>query len=66
MDLLPPWAIVTGSATMIVGGFLMPAICLAAAWRRPLKFLFPLPASCVLLALAIQAWAWWRVVAPGG
>ena len=51
---------------MIAGGLLMPVVCLAAAWRRPLKFLFPLPASCVLLALSIQVWGWWRLVAPGG
>ena len=52
---------------MIAGGLLMPAVCLAAAWHRPLKLLFPLPASCVLVALTIQAWAWWRlVVAAGG
>ncbi len=66
VDLLPPWAVVTGSVAMIAGGLLMPAVCLAAAWRRPLKLLFPLPASCVLAALMIQAWAWWRLVAPGG
>ena len=67
LDLLPPWAAASGSVAMIAGGLLMPAVCLAAAWRRPLKFLFPLPASCVLVALAIQAWAWWRLVtAPGG
>jgi hypothetical protein len=67
LDLLPPWAAAIGSVAMIAGGLLMPAVCLAAAWRRPLKFLFPLPASCVLVALAIQAWAWWRlVVSPGG
>jgi len=67
LDLLPSWVAFIGSATMIAGGLLMPAVCLAAAWRRPLKLLFPLPASCVLAALTIQAWAWWRlVVTPGG
>jgi hypothetical protein len=66
LDLLPPWAVVTGSLAMIVGGLLMPAVCLAAAWKRPLKVLFPLPASCILIALMLQAWGWWRLVASGG
>jgi hypothetical protein len=66
LDLLPPWAVVAGSVAMMAGGLLMPAVCLAVAWRRSLKLLFPLPASCVLTALAIQAWAWWRLVATGG
>ncbi len=65
LDLLPAWAAVTGSVAMILGGLLMPAVCLAAAWRRPLKLLFPLPASCVLAALVIQAWAWWRLLTAG-
>ena len=64
--LLPDWAAVAGTVAMIIGGFLMPAVCLAAAWRRSLKYLFPLPATCVLAALAIQAWGWWRVAAQGG
>ena len=66
LDLLPSWAIVTGSVAMIAGGLLMPAVCLAVAWRQQLKLLFPLPASCVLAALTIQAWAWWRLLAAGG
>ena len=65
LDLLPAWAIVTGSIAMIAGGLLMPGVCLAAAWRRPLKLLFPLPASCVLAALTIQAWAWWQLLTTG-
>ncbi len=65
LDLLPPWAAVTGSAAMIAGGLLMPAVCLAVAWRPRLKLLFPLPASCVLAALVVQTWAWWRLAAAG-
>ena len=48
---------------MIAGGFLMPAVCLAAAWRRRLKYLFPLPATCVLVAIAVQVWCWYRAIA---
>ena len=62
LDLLPPSVAAIGSITMIAGGLLMPAVCLAAAWRRPLKLLFPLPATCVLVALMIQAWGWWWLV----
>ena len=65
LDLLPPWAMLSGSVAMIAGGVLMPAVCLAVAWRPSWKFLFPLPASCVLAALAVQAWGWWRLVAGG-
>ena len=69
LDLLPSWAGVSvgniGSVAMIAGGLLMPLVCLGAAWRRPLKFLFPLPASCILIALACQAWGWWKIVAGG-
>jgi len=63
---LPQWAAVAGPVAMIAGGFLMPAVCLAAAWRRPLKYLFPLAATLVLAALAIQAWGWCRLAVYGG
>lgn len=43
---------------MIAGGFLMPAVCLASAWRRHLKILFPLAATCVTIALIVQGWGW--------
>ncbi len=51
---------------MICGGVLMPAACLAAAWRRPFKYLFPIPAFCVLAAEIIQAWGWYRLGRHGG
>ncbi len=63
---LPPWAADAGAIAMIAGGALMPLVCLAAAWRRPLKYLFPLPATCVLAAVAIQAWGWCRLAMYGG
>ena len=66
LDLLGPWAVISGSLAMIAGGLLMPVVCLAAAWRRPLKILFPLPASCVLVALTLQAWGWCRLLAGRG
>lgn len=63
---LPHWASATGSIAMIAGAVLMPAVCLAAAWRRPLKYAFPIPASCVLVAMLIQAWGWYRLASHGG
>jgi amino acid permease len=55
---LPPWAAIGGSSAMIAGGFLMPMVCLAAAWRRGLKVFFPLPATFVAVALGVQIWGW--------
>ena len=59
---LPMWAGRAGCVAMMAGGVLMPLLCLAAAWRRSLKYLFPIPATCVLAALVIQAWGWFRLV----
>lgn len=66
LNSLPPGVSTVGSAAMICGGLLMPAVCLAAAWRRPLKYLFPVPAICVVTALVIQAWGWYRLASQGG
>ena len=65
LETLPQWAGQVGSVAMIVGGLLMPAVCLGAAWRRGLKYLFPIPASCVLTALVIQAWGWVSIMSQG-
>ena len=62
---LAPWVARAGSIALIAGGLLMPTVCLLAAWRRGLKYLFPLPATCVMIALAVQVWRWW-LVARGG
>ena len=62
---LPQWAASGGSVAMIVGGLLMPIVCLAVAWRRQFKCLFCVPAACVLGALLIQAWGWLRLVSQG-
>jgi hypothetical protein len=53
---VPAWAARAGAASMVAGGLLMPLVCLGAAWRRGLKFLFPIPATLVLAALVVQAW----------
>jgi hypothetical protein len=62
---LPKWLQVTGSIAMIAGGVFMPIVCLLAAWRRPMKYVFPLPATCVLVAVGIQAWGWALMINRG-
>lgn len=62
---LPIWAGRTGCVAMMAGGLLMPCVCLAAAWHRRLKYLFPIPATCVLAALVIQAWGSVRLMLTG-
>ena len=59
------WLGIAGSVAMIAGGLLMPVVCLLAAWRNSFKYLFPIPASCVLVGVGVQAWSW-LVVAWGG
>lgn len=57
-NLPAPWLGQTGRVTMLLGAVLMPLVCLAVAWRRSLKYLFPIPATCLLTAVSLQAWAW--------
>lgn len=66
LSTLPGWVATVGSVAMICGGLLMPAVCLAAAWRPPFKHLFPVPATCVLAAVVVQAWGWYRLASQGG
>jgi len=58
---LPPWVIHVGSKAMAAGGILMPLVCFATAWRPRLKYLFPIPATCILIAVSVQAWGWLRI-----
>ena len=66
LDPLGEWAARAGCIAMMVGGVFMPLVCLAAAWRPSLRYLFPIPATCVLTALVIQAWGWLQVARTGG
>lgn len=36
------------SMLLIAGAVLMPLVCYLAAWRKPLRHLFPLPVLCLL------------------
>ncbi len=66
LAVLPGWAMQVGPWAMIAGGLLMPAVCLASAWQRRWRVLFPVPATCIAAALAIQAWGWACCVKSGG
>jgi hypothetical protein len=66
LAVLPVWAMRVGPIAMIAGGLLMPAVCLAAAWQRRWRLLFPIPATSVAVALAIQAWGWACCALRGG
>jgi len=47
------------SWALIAGAIAMPACCLAAAWRKPLRHLFPIPVACVLAGLLAILIGWW-------
>lgn len=49
-----PWPVVASGA-LIVGGITMPACCALAAWRKPLRNLFPIPVLSLLLGASITA-----------
>ncbi len=63
LGVLPAPLADVGRWCMMVGGLMMPLACLLVAWRRSLRYLLPLAALCVLVAVGIQAWAWLHVTA---
>jgi hypothetical protein len=50
----------TASATMNFGNLFLPLTLLAAAGFHPLKYLMPLPATSVFIALVIVTWGIWK------
>ncbi len=53
---LPPSAgLTTASIALDVGAATMPAVCWLAAWRRPLRQLFPVPVVALLVGVALFA-----------
>jgi len=46
------------SLGLILGAIAMPACCFLAAWRAPLRHLFPIPVICVLVGLVATLWGW--------
>ena len=49
---LHAWA----SPMLIAGAILMPAVCALAAWKKPLRHLFPLPVICLTGAVTLIVW----------
>jgi len=49
----------TASVAMIVGNALLPPALFAAAAWRPCKYLLPLPATAVFVAVVLTAWGVW-------
>ena len=44
----------------LIGGLVaMPACCFLAAWRKPLRHLFPVPVACVLAGTLAILIGWW-------
>lgn len=52
--LAAPWPMLASWA-LIVGGITMPACCTLAAWRKPMRNLFPIPVLTLLLGASITA-----------
>ena len=44
------------SVLLIVGAVTMPLVCFLAAWRKPLRHAFPVPALSVTLGVALFLW----------
>lgn len=49
-----PWPMVA-SWSLVVGGVTMPLCCALAAWRQPMRRLFPIPVLALLIGTTIAA-----------
>ena len=47
------------SWALIAGAIAMPACCFLAAWKKPLRHLFPIPVACVLAGVLAILIGWW-------
>jgi hypothetical protein len=45
------------SVALAASTFLMPLVCMLAAWRKPLRHLFVVPTSCLLAGVVGLLWA---------
>lgn len=45
--------------SLLLGLVTMPMCCLLAAWQKPLRRLFPVPAFAVLLGILFLLASWW-------
>jgi len=44
------------SPLLIAGAILMPSVCALAAWKKPLRHLFPVPVVCLAGAVTLIIW----------
>jgi hypothetical protein len=49
------------SVLLIVGAATMPLVCFLAAWRKPFRHAFPVPALSVTLGVVLFLW---RIIVP--
>lgn len=47
------------SWALIAGAVAMPACCFLAAWKKPLRQLFPVPVACVVVGILAILIGWW-------
>lgn len=55
---LSPEPAAFASICLILGAVSMPLCCFLAAWKKPLRHLFPFPVGCVLLGLLSLLRSW--------
>ena len=49
------------SPLLVIGAAAMPAVCYLAAWKQPLRHLFPIPVVSLLAGASL--FLWWRAFA---
>ena len=59
MSLRPAYMAVA-SDSLIVGAVAMPTCCFLAAWRKPLRHLFPIPVAAIATGIIAILIGWWR------
>jgi hypothetical protein len=48
------------SVALIVGAITMPICCFLAAWRKPMRHLFPIPVAAVTVGIVAILAGWWN------
>lgn len=48
------------SNSLIIGAITMPACCFLSAWRKPLRYFFPVPVLAVTAGIVAILAGWWR------
>ena len=50
------WAAQLASVLLIVGAVAMPPVCYLAAWKKPLRHLFFIPVTSLILGVGLATW----------